>query len=68
MKISARNILKGTVKSITDGAINSEVVLDVNGTEIAAQISKTSVDKLGLKAGKAAYAIIKIDNVMIGVD
>ena len=68
MKISARNILKGTVKSINDGAINSEVVLDVNGTEIAAQISKASADKLGLKAGKTAYAIIKIDNVMIGVD
>jgi molybdopterin-binding protein len=68
MKISARNILKGTVKTITDGAINSEVVLDVNGTEIAAQISKKSAEKLGLKTGKTAYAIIKIDNVMIGVD
>jgi molybdopterin-binding protein len=68
MKISARNILKGTVKTITDGAINSEVVLDINGTEIAAQISKKSAEKLGLKTGKTAYAIIKIDNVMIGVD
>lgn len=68
MKISARNILKGTVKSITDGAINSEVVIDVNGTEIASQISKTSVESLGLKVGKSAYAVIKIDNVLIGVD
>ncbi len=68
MKISARNILKGTVKSITDGAINSEIVIDVNGTEIASQISKASVDHLGLKVGKPAYAVIKIDNVLIGVD
>ncbi|XHR29328.1 MAG: molybdopterin-binding protein [Chthoniobacteraceae bacterium] len=68
MKISARNILKGTVKSITDGAINSEIVIDVNGTEIASQISRASVDHLGLKVGKSAYAVIKIDNVLIGVD
>lgn len=68
MKISARNILKGTVKSIKDGSINSEVIIDVDGTEIAAQISKTSVEHLGLAVGKSAYAIIKTDNVMVGVD
>ena len=68
MKISARNILKGTVKAITEGAINCEVILDVNGMEIAAQVSKASAEKLGLEPGKPAYAIIKIDNVMIGVD
>ena len=68
MKISARNILKGTVKSIKDGSINSEVIIDVDGTEIAAQISKTSVEHLGLSVGKSAYAIIKTDNVMVGVD
>ena len=69
MKLSARNIIKGTIKEITPGAINADVVLDIgNGLEIAAQISKTSVDHLGLGVGKQAYAIIKIDNVMIGVD
>jgi len=68
MKISARNILKGTVKEIIDGAINSEVIIDVNGTEIAAQISKTSVEHLGLAVGKSAYAVIKTDNVLVGVD
>lgn len=68
MKISARNILKGNVKAIHDGAINSEVVIDVNGTEITAQISKASVDHLGLAVGKSAYAVIKTDNVLVGVD
>lgn len=68
MKISARNILKGTVKSILPGAINSEVIIDVNGTEIAAQISKSSVEHLGLAVGKTAYAVIKTDNVLVGVD
>jgi len=68
MKISARNILKGTIKSIVLGAINAEVVIEVNGTEIAAQISITSVKSLGLSVGKQAYAVIKTDNVLVGVD
>jgi len=68
MKISARNILKGTVKEIIEGAIIGEVIIDVNGTEIAAQISKASIDHLGLVVGKPAYAVIKIDNVLVGVD
>jgi len=68
MKISARNILKGTVKEIIEGAIIGEVIIDVNGTEIAAQISKASIEHLGLAVGKTAYAVIKIDNVLVGVD
>jgi molybdopterin-binding protein len=68
MKISARNILKGTVKEIVHGAINSEVIIDVAGTEIAAQISKASVEHLGLAVGKPAYAVIKTDSVLVGVD
>ncbi len=69
MKISARNIIKGTVKEITLGSINANVILDLgHGIEIAAQITKDSVEHLGLAKGKLAYAVIKIDNVMIGVD
>ena len=68
MKISARNILKGTVKEITLGSINANVLIDVNGTEIAAQITKASAEELQLAVGKSAYAIIKTDNVMVGVD
>ena len=68
MKISARNILKGTIKEITPGSINANVLIDVNGTEIAAQITKASVEELQLAVGKTAYAIIKTDNVMVGVD
>jgi molybdopterin-binding protein len=68
MKISARNILKGTIKEISPGSVNSNLVLDVNGTEIAAQITTASVNELQLAVGKTAYAIVKIDNVIIGVD
>ena len=38
------------------------------GFEIVSIITKSSAEKLGLKPGAKAYAIIKASNVMIGVD
>jgi len=69
MKLSARNQLKGTVKSVTPGAVNTEVVIEVApGVEVTAQITSNSVQRLGLKPGATAYAVIKADSVMVGVD
>jgi molybdopterin-binding protein len=69
MKISARNILAGTVKSVTPGAVDTEVVVELApGIEVVSIITKHSAQKLGLKPGAKAYAIIKASNVMIGVD
>jgi molybdate transport system regulatory protein len=69
MKISARNQLKGRVLSITHGAINSELVIEIApGVSITAQVTTRSVHALALKEGGTAYAIIKADSVMIGVD
>jgi molybdopterin-binding protein len=69
MKLSARNILKGKVKKVATGAVNSEVVIALpGGTEVVSIITKSSAKALGLKKGKAVYAVIKASNVMIGVD
>lgn len=69
MKISARNTLKGTVKKITPGAVNTEVVIELpGGVEIVSVITKASAESLGLAVGKEAYAVIKASNVMVGVD
>lgn len=69
MKISARNILKGTVKTLKTGAVNDEVVVELpGGAEIVSIITKSSAESLGLAPGKEVYAIIKASNVMIGVD
>lgn len=69
MKISARNTLKGTVKKITPGAVNTEVVIALpGGPEIVSVITKESAENLGLTVGKEAYAVIKASNVMIGID
>ena len=69
MKVSARNILKGKVKSVEHGSVNSEVILQLpGGTEIVSIITKTAAQNLGLKEGKEAYAIIKASNVILGTD
>jgi molybdopterin-binding protein len=68
MRISARNTLKGTVKSVKPGVVNTEVVLDVGGIEVVAIITKASAEDLGLQEGREAYAIIKASSVMVAVD
>jgi molybdopterin-binding protein len=69
MKISARNILRGKVKKVTPGAVNSEVVVTLaGGAEVVSIITKESAERLGLAPGKEVYAIIKASNVMIGTD
>ncbi len=67
MKISARNVLEGKVQVVTRGAVNAQVVLVLPGGEnIVAIITNTSVDSLGLEAGKTACAIIKASEVIVG--
>ena len=69
MQISARNVLKGKIKKVTPGAVNSEVIIEVaGGVEMVSIITKSSADRLGLKPGKEVYAIVKASNVMIGID
>ncbi len=69
MRISARNLLKGRIKKIIAGAVNSEVIVELpNGTEIVSIITKDSVKSLGLKKDKIVYAVIKASNVMIAVE
>jgi molybdopterin-binding protein len=69
MKISARNVLKGTVKKVIRGAVNSEVTIELpGGAQVVSIITNTSVESLGLKEGVAAYAVIKASSVMIAID
>jgi len=69
MEISARNSLKGTIKQVEIGAVNAEVTVEVApGVQVVAIITKTSAEKLGLAAGKTAYAVVKASDVMLAVD
>ncbi len=69
MKISARNVLKGKVKSIKHGSVNSEVTIEIpRGAQIVSIITKKSAQNLRLSKGKNVYAVIKATNVMIATD
>jgi molybdate transport system regulatory protein len=69
MKLSGRNQLPGTVKTVTTGQVMAEVVVDVaGGHEIVAAITAESVRRLGLAPGKRVVAVVKSTEVMIGVD
>ena len=64
MKISARNQLKGTVVSVTPGAVNGVVAIDLGDAAIKAGITMEAIESLELAPGKEAYAIVKATNVM----
>jgi molybdopterin-binding protein len=69
MRMSARNQLRGTVKSVKHGAVVSEVVVDLgNGQELVSVITRESAEQLGLAPGTPVVAIIKATEVMVAVE
>lgn len=69
MKISARNVLRGTVRKVELGAVNAQVTLELApGITIVSIVTLESARSLGLAEGKPAYAVIKASSVMVGVD
>ena len=68
-KISARNVLPGTVSKVHEGAVNNEIVLKLSGgSELTAIITRESSHAMGFKEGDEASAIFKASSVIIGVD
>lgn len=69
MKLSARNVLKGKVKSVQPGTVNSEVVVELpGGEEIVSIITKSSAENLDLAPGKDVHVVVKASNVMLASD
>ena len=68
MKVSARNLIPGTVKSVNIGMVNAEVVIDAGGVDIVSVITKESAEGMGLKAGAKVKAMVKATSVMIVTD
>ncbi len=66
MQISARNALMGVVREISGDGVLCEVVLDLgNGQEIVSVITRSSAERLGLKPGVTATALIKSTEVLL---
>ncbi len=69
MKLSARNVLPGKVVDVKRGATTSHVRIQIaGGAIVTASITNEAVDDLKLTKGKAATAVIKASDVMVGVD
>ncbi len=63
--LSARNQLRGTIKSVKLGTIMAEVVLTVGNVELVSVITRESAERMKLQAGDSASAVIKSTEVMI---
>jgi molybdopterin-binding protein len=66
MELSARNQLPGVIKSVTLGTIMAEIVIDIGGKDVVADITRASAKRLKLKKGDAVTAIIKSTEVLVG--
>lgn len=68
MKLSARNMLKGTIVEVTKGATTAHVKIDIGGSVVTASITNAAVEELGLAVGREAYAVVKASDVMVAID
>lgn len=67
-RVSTRNSLPGTVSAVTPGAVNAEVIIDIDGGgSIAAVVTQGSVAHLGLAPGVRATALFKASSVILAV-
>jgi molybdopterin-binding protein len=67
MRVSGRNQLPGTVRSITRGEAIANVELDVGGQRIVASVTVEAVDELGLSEGSEVTALVKASDVLLAV-
>ncbi len=67
MKLSARNILAGTIESLHKGAVTTTLKVALpGGHHITSSITNEAAEDLALKVGDAVSAIIKSSDVIIG--
>ena len=67
-RLSARNQLPGVVAEVVPGAVNGEVLLDVEGCgRVAAIVTNESVAVMGLAPGVRVTAVFKASSVILAV-
>jgi molybdopterin-binding protein len=68
VKLSARNILKGTITEVKKGQTTTHVFIDIGGSVVTSSITNEAADDLKLAKGQSAYAVIKASDVIVGID
>ncbi len=66
MEISARNQLRGTISEVRTEGLMAEVTVEIGGQEVVSVITRSSVERLGLRVGDAVMVVIKSTEVMLG--
>ena len=68
MQLSASNQLKGRIVELEEGPVSARIVIEIAPrVRITSVITTASSRRLKLKVGKAAVAIIKATEVIVGV-
>lgn len=68
LKVSARNVFRGTVTAVEKGAVNGRVSLTCCcGMVISGSITNEAIDELGLVEGARAAAFVKSTDVLVAV-
>ena len=65
LAISCRNNIPGFIKKINTGAVNDEIIIDANGTELVSIITHSSVERLKLVENMEVSALIKASNIIV---
>jgi molybdopterin-binding protein len=68
VRISARNVLKGTISDVRKGETTTHVQLDIGGMTVVSSITNEAAEELKLSKGQQASAVIKASDVMVGID
>lgn len=69
MKLSARNMLRGTAVDVRKDALAAQVQVDIGGGNlVTSTITTDSANRLGLAKGKEVTVVIKASDVMVAVE
>ena len=66
IEISARNRLRGTIAQLRFDGLMAEVVMRIGDQELVAVITRSSAERMKLKVGDEAFAVMKSTEVRIG--
>ena len=66
IELSARNQLRGRITDLHVDGVMAEVRVAIGDQELVSVITRSSVERLGLRKGDQVLAVIKSTEVMIG--
>ena len=67
MKLSARNVIPGTVVAVVRGQTTAHVKIDIGGGKtLTSSITVEAVDDLAIKQGDKVSAIVKASDIIVG--